>query len=161
MRMNQKMAKLLTKANVELSDERHFDDQETECDPIDVNGSVLLKSEYLRSRHIAPEDYQDRTGYECFINHVHIPCKRGKKNLLSALGHLFGLRESREEQFPERAFVIIASFSRGECTVRFHQLRHNERWLGDDLEEYRLNAILEITTREGRWAGGHGLGVLS
>jgi hypothetical protein len=147
--MNQRMAGLLAKANVELSDERQFHDLEVEDDLIEANGAVLLKNEYMQSKHIAVEDYQDKTGYECFINHVHIPCKNGKRALLSALGYIFGLRKSLEKQFPDRVFVIIASFSDGECTVRFHQFRNNEQWLTGDLEGYKLDAIFEIMSRTG------------
>jgi hypothetical protein len=89
--MNQKMAKLLAKANIDLSDEQQLNMQMVKHDFTEANGSVLLKNEYAHSRHIAAKYYQDKTGYECFVNHVHIPFKKGKKALLSSLGYLFSL----------------------------------------------------------------------
>ena len=74
--------------------------------------------------------------------------------MLSSLAHIFWLRESLETQFPDRAFVIITPFSDGECTVRFHPSRNNERWLADDLDKYESEAILEITLRSAKLESG-------
>jgi hypothetical protein len=150
MRLNQGMAGLLAKLKIDLSDERQFLDFEVEHDLIETNGSILLRNEYLQSAHMALNDYQDRAGYECFVNHVHIACRPEKRDMLSSLAHIFWLRESLEKQFPDRAFVIITPFSDGECTVRFHQSRNNERWLADDLDKYESEAILEITLRSAK-----------
>ena len=79
MRLNQGMAGLLAKLKIDLSDERQFLDFEVEHDLIEANGSILLRNEYLQSAHMALNDYQDRTGYECFLNHVHIACRPEKE----------------------------------------------------------------------------------
>lgn len=153
MRMNLNMANLLAMVNIDLSDEEQFREFEVRHNLVDTNGSVLLEDEQVQQKHIDQEDYQDRTGYECFVNHVHLPCKQEREAVLSALGYIFGLKRSLEERFPDRTLVIIASFSDDEVSVRFHQYRDNERWLAGDLDEYKLEAILEIKST-GRQAGG-------
>jgi hypothetical protein len=144
--MNQLMATLLTRTKVDLSD---FDQLAAPRETIvltTVGDSVLLEEELAHSKHVSLKDFEDRIGYECFVNHVHLTCRSGKRSLLAALGYIANLKRSLEEFRPNRAFVIIASFSDGECTVRFHESRQNEKWLADDIEGYKLEKILEIRT---------------
>jgi hypothetical protein len=147
--MNQKMAGLLARANIDLSKPNSFPMSKEPVTLSDIGGSVLLENVYrANSGHISMKDYQDRTGYECFINHIHLPCKRGRHSLLSAFDYITTLRKSLAAFCNNRHFLIIASFSDGECTVRFHQFRQDERWLTDDLERYEVEAILEIDTSD-------------
>jgi hypothetical protein len=75
---------------------------------------------------------QDDTGYECFINHLHI------KNLAEALEFARQLKSALTEGFTED-FVVIVSFDGREATVRFHKHRAGEAWLNDNLEWFRFH----------------------
>ena len=88
------------------------------------NGCVFLASEN-RVRN----DQQDDTGYECFINHVHV------KTLAQALEFARRLKSALAQHFSDD-FVVIAGFDGHEATVRFHKHRPGQAWIDDDLESY-------------------------
>jgi hypothetical protein len=141
------MVGLLARTNIDLLKPNSFPMSKEPVTLVDIGGSVLLENEYrANSGHISVGQFEDRTGYECFLNHVHLPCRRGRRSFLSTFGYIAALRKSLAAFCNDRHFLIIASFSDGECTVRFHQFRQDERWLTDDLEGYELEAILEIDT---------------
>ncbi|MGA3370749.1 MAG: hypothetical protein ABSC48_03200 [Terracidiphilus sp.] len=143
------MAKFLTSMKIDLSNFDRLHTPGKNLALIEVGDSVFLKTEFAHSKHVSLKNFDDWTGYECFVNHIHMPCRRAKRPLLSALGYIANLKRALEMFRPNKNFTIIASFSCGECTVRFHQRRQNETWLADDLEGYKLEKILEI------WTVGH------
>jgi len=144
--MNQSMASWLTRNRVDLASLDQLALPRQSMVLTEIGESVFLADELALSTHVSPKDFEDRTGYECFVNHVHLPCRSGKRSLLSTLNYLANLKRSLEEFCPHGVFLIIASFSDGECAVRFHRFRQNEKWLADDLEGYKLEKILEIRT---------------
>jgi hypothetical protein len=103
---------------------------------VEEKGCVLLASEthdsvFDRAAH------QDETGYECFINHVHI------ERLDEALEFARRLKKALVAAFVSD-FVVIVSFDGQKATVRFHRLRAGQTWLNDNLEEYREEGIAVI-----------------
>ena len=48
---------------------------------ITVDGSVLLAQEYGLARSVSVKDFPDRTGYESFVNHFHIPYEGTRASL--------------------------------------------------------------------------------
>jgi hypothetical protein len=88
--------------------------------------------------------FPDRTGFECFVNHVHIG-DFVDGELDASILHLQGLllAEQLERKLkPVGAFRIIVSCDETDCAVRFHKLRPGEQWVLDDLETYREEALL-------------------
>jgi hypothetical protein len=146
-RMNQKMADLLDRMKIDLAELDAFPKPDGNLDLVAVGDSVLLSEEFLRSGHISLKGFEDATGYECFINHVHLECGERRPSLLKALGFVGALRRALEESYNREVFLIIASFSDGECTVRFHKQRQHETWLAGNLDSYQFEAILEVQTR--------------
>ncbi len=115
-----------------------------------VNGAVLLKSQKKLVKGIELGNFSDLTGYECFVNHVHIEDYLGdvvdsdellKQGLAFAHKTVEGLRSS----FPGKRFKVIVAVNESGCNVRFHQIRDGENWLSDDLEKYQ-EAILVVET---------------
>jgi len=140
--MNKQMSALLQQMNVQLPSTE--DVPPKNVDPpilVDVDRSVLLKHEYERSRHIKVTDFPDRTGFECFVNHIHFPFTGTRESLISCLNYAFALRHSLANK-EGRSFQEIISIAEAECTVRFHQLRPGENWIAEDLERYGSEAIL-------------------
>jgi hypothetical protein len=80
---------------------------------------------------------QDETGYECFINHVHV------ESLGEALEFGRRLNKTLAATFAGD-FVVIVSFDGRKATVRFHRLRAGQTWLNENLEEYREEGIAVI-----------------
>ena len=147
MKMNTRMSELLTQLRIS-ADLRHdiHPGILSATDFVTVNGSVLLRSEHEKNRHLKAPDFSDRTGFECFVNHLHLPFNGTRESLLESLGYAIALRHALSS-FEGKTFLVIASVADGECTIRFHQLRENESWVAEDLEGYGSEAILLLNSR--------------
>src|SRR5579859_134672 len=115
---------------------------------ITVGGSLLLKDGYEQAKGVNANNFPDRTGFECFVNHVHLPFSGTQRSLRSCLEYAMGLRSRLAEVGQGRRFMVIVSLSDDDCVVRFHELRKNEHWLADDLEAYREEAVLAMVVGE-------------
>jgi hypothetical protein len=100
---------------------------------VEEKGCVLLASE-ARASALDRAATQDETGYECFINHVHV------ESLGEALEFAGRLNRALSATFAGK-FIVIVSFDGREATVRFHRLRAGQTWLSENLEEYREEGI--------------------
>ena len=103
---------------------------------VEEKGCVLLASE-KRDCGSDRTATHDETGYECFVNHVHV------ESLGEALEFAGRLKKTLTSLFPGD-FVVIVSFDGREATVRFHRLRAGQTWLNENLEEYREEGIAVI-----------------
>lgn len=112
---------------------------------VDVQGSVLIKRQFDRSKHIELTGFQDRTGYEAFINHVHFPLDDDRESLLKCLSYASNLQRELTAISAGRRFLIVFSAEGKNCVIRFYQVRPNENWLSDDLEGYEEEAILVLS----------------
>ena len=107
-----------------------------------VQDCVLLKGEYDRHRHVTVESCFDRTGYEAFLNHVHIPFRETKESLIVCLSYATSLRRTLAPLSADRRFRVIVGISDNDSSVRFHQIRPREDWISENLEGYKSEAIL-------------------
>jgi hypothetical protein len=100
----------------------------------------------------------DETGFECSLSKVHIEDFAGKDLPLADLtrfgiAYALRLRDALlrlsvsgllrivvDSQLPSSECDVKSSI----CIVRFHKLRAGQAWLADDLEGYKLNAVLVI-----------------
>ena len=105
---------------------------------VEEKGCVLLATQARDTRPaFARATTEDETGYECFINHVHV------ERLGEALEFARRLSKALAATFAYD-FVVIVSFDGRQATVRFHRLRKGQTWLTDNLEEYREEGIAVI-----------------
>ena len=95
---------------------------------VEEKGCVLLASEACASV-VARDAGQDDTGYECFINHLHV------ESLAEAVELAGRLNSALAARFTD-GFVVIVSFDGREATVRFHKNRVGQSWLDSNLEGY-------------------------
>jgi len=91
----------------------------------------------------------DKTGIECFANHIHID-NYVKTHSIGQLeqGILFAnkLAQQLRLSYPRTTFRLIVSHNnRDGATIRFHKLRENEEYLASDLERYEDEAICVLT----------------
>lgn len=121
----------------------------TEAPIIETPDGIIL--EPLAQPHISASSFQDRTGYEAFINHVHVSdfvdpdeLRQEKPPYLLVQGFLFMNRIRDRLNGRWERFRIILSLDREseEVTVRFYMLRPNEVWCVDDIDEYSLEDII-------------------
>jgi len=95
--------------------------------------------------------FQDRTGFECFVNKLHIEDYDYKNPVAVGVSFIREVSCLLRKYFPERKFrwiIGVQDYSDvileggyqppGEliCDVRFHTLRDGEIWLLDDLDGY-------------------------
>jgi hypothetical protein len=106
-----------------------------------VRGCVFLKREFKRSR-VSQSHFPDKTGYECFVNHVHLAYNGSRRSAATCLAYCTNLDIGLSKFAPRQRFQIVASFSTDGCVVRFHLIRRGENWISDDLEGYKQEAIL-------------------
>jgi hypothetical protein len=84
---------------------------------------VLLKDQWDPNKHVKIADCFDKTGFECFINHVHFPFDETNQTLISCLEYAATLQETLMP-LTGRQFRVIVSLSddgsrKFACTVRF------------------------------------------
>ena len=147
MRMNSKMAELLDNLEIDLSNPLNV---MTTCSPpelVSAEESIFLQDEYAGAKHLSLSDFQDRTGHECFVNHVHFAVSDDKATKMRIIGYSLTLQKLLQPLSTGRKFSIIVSVADQTGTVRFHQFRPSEPWLAEDLEGYE-EAVLEISTIE-------------
>jgi hypothetical protein len=92
------------------------------------------------------DSFPDATGFEAFINHVHLDeelaLPAADPAVLAQAGrYATGLSELLATEHPGDDFVLILAVS-DSCVVRFHKLRSGEAWVADDLEGYEHKAVL-------------------
>jgi hypothetical protein len=97
-------------------------------------------------------DFQNRTAFECYVNHIHVEdySENGGFLPLPMLGYGMAvaqaLRDRLAEERPGKHFHVIVNFDGDHCDVRFHTVRPDEEWIGPDLEEYPQEALAILDT---------------
>jgi hypothetical protein len=91
----------------------------------------------------------DKTGYECFVNHVHL---KELGDSAAVLGHAVAFCKRVSAQAasvaPNRSVRFIISKNGKDWTVHFHTLRPDESYVTDDLEGYAEEAVLVLDSTE-------------
>lgn len=100
---------------------------------VEENGCILLASK-ARGSGVARHAGLDDTGYECFVNHLHI------KSLDEGVEFARRLKSALAARFTE-GFVVFVSFDGREAIVRFHKDRAGLGWLDSNLEAYMDEGI--------------------
>lgn len=137
MKLNRRMQLLLQRQDLKvLSLGAHHD----EVALVEDGDSVFLKEAFLH-RSVEPSQFPDLTGFEAFINHIHLPYNGSRQSLRSALNYCADLAAALNRLNPGVTFRIILGVTDQECTVRFHRVRDNEEWVSQNLEGYE-EAIL-------------------
>jgi hypothetical protein len=118
----------------------------------ELSGAIVFTAARNIGENVKPRNFPDLTGFECFVNHIHVEDQldRSVLNEIALLrqGIAFALEmETRlHSKFPRKPFkVIVASTAHG-CSVRFHVNRPGEQWLTSDLDSYAQEAILVLET---------------
>jgi hypothetical protein len=117
-----------------------------------VDDTVLLKTQEKFAKSVKLGNFPDLTGYECFVNHVHVEDYLSDSeldsNALLKQGIALANKIVKElsSLFPGKPFKVIVSANESGCSVRFHLIRSGENWLSDDLDKYGQEAILVLET---------------
>lgn len=115
-----------------------------------LDGAVVFTSLRNIAENIGAANFPDLTGFECFVNHVHVedeidgPLSSPTQLLKQAITFGFAITDHLRSNFPDNVFRVIIATSASGCGVRFHQVRPLEEWLASDLDGYGDEAILVL-----------------
>jgi len=99
-------------------------------------GQCVCLASLLTKAHAAVSEFPDETGYECFVNLVHVEDFTNQRLVAVAMSFFAKLSGLLANSYPERRFQGIISASDNSCSMRFHTNRVTERWLSEDLDSY-------------------------
>jgi hypothetical protein len=148
--MNDKMSALLQGAGLKWPVEPRTIRDQHQLPALEIfEDCVLLKNQWEPNKqHVKITDFPDKTGFECFINHVQLPFAGTNESLVSCLKYAETLRDSLLPLTQDRHFEVIVSLSddapspRFACVVRFHQIRPGENSISENLDGYKSEAVL-------------------
>lgn len=89
-----------------------------------------------KATNVTRSEFYDRTGYECFVNSLHIEDYDDRGPLAQAIqfiSYVFTVWRTLGHAMPLVAVVNVDEFG---VIVRFHAKRPAEQWLNDNLEAY-------------------------
>lgn len=117
-----------------------------------IDGAIVFTAMRNIAENIKPENFPDLTGFECFVNHIHVedhldesvldPAALLKQGVAFALAAETQLRSA----FPGKQFKVIVAATKRGCGARFHSVRPREEWLASNLDGYGDEAILVLET---------------
>ena len=114
-----------------------------------VDDCLLLgKSDAVPRLNAVRGAVMDKTGYECFVNHVHTE-QRGEAAAVLGQVVAFCTHMSAEaiRIAPNRSLRFVISKNGKDWAVHFHTLSH-ESWVSNDLEGYTEEAVLVLDSTE-------------
>jgi hypothetical protein len=103
-------------------------------------------------------DFHDRSGFECFINHVHLREYTRKGDILMALGLAKSIIDNFISQIDHGDIQVVIGDSIDGIVVRFHMIRPGESWLAEgDLDGYLTDGVMYIQSAR-EYAGADRVG---
>ncbi len=111
---------------------------------LEVEGCYLLRAELPEAFDLkeAIKTLFDRTGIECFFNHIHIGdyIDRPEINMKFLLEQGLLYTNALHDILPNpEEFNVILAYSSDpiiDCNVRFHKKRNKEEWLAKNIDGY-------------------------
>jgi hypothetical protein len=91
---------------------------------------------YKKNINASLENFPDRTGFECFVNSIHIDDYVNENYFKTSLSFIKSIIKNCSSSFiGEQMRFIIVNNEFG-CVVKFHIVRNGESWLSDSLDGY-------------------------
>jgi|HubBroStandDraft_2_1064218.scaffolds.fasta_scaffold676753_1 hypothetical protein len=112
---------------------------------INIDGCSLLARE-VGHTNATVNDFPDKTGFECFVNHIHLDEYASEFLIGQTICFVSEVLNDWNKKHAEGELNAIVGLKDG-ATVRFHRRRENEFWLAGDLDGYN-EAILEISSSD-------------
>ncbi|AXI61956.1 hypothetical protein DLD99_16235 [Pseudomonas kribbensis] len=103
---------------------------------VELDGCFFLANLDSFQRNASLKNFPDRTGYECFVNSIHIDDYVKTEFLACALSYLSSVFETWNKSGLPGVLQGAISGDKFDATVKFHLQRPGETWLSDDLEGY-------------------------
>jgi hypothetical protein len=118
----------------------------------DLGGAIVFTAMYNIAENVKPENFPDLTGFECFVNHIHVedqldgPVTDQTQILKQGIAFALATESQLCSIFSGKPFKVIVAATAHDCGVRFHLVRPGEEWLASNLDGYAEEAILVLET---------------
>ena len=118
----------------------------------DLGGAIVFTAMRNIAEKVKPENFPDLTGFECFVNHIHVedeldsPVPDQTALLKQGIALALATKSQLRSIFSGRLFRVIVAATAYGCGVRFHLVRPGEDWLASNLDGYEEEAILVLET---------------
>ncbi|RAM62006.1 hypothetical protein RB25_23750 [Herbaspirillum rubrisubalbicans] len=86
--------------------------------------------------NVTKSSFQDCTGYECFVNSVHIEDYDDNNLLSQAIQFVSDIFATWRALTSDLPLISIVSVDESSVVVKFHVKRPTEQWLSENLEGY-------------------------
>jgi hypothetical protein len=114
----------------------------------DVRGDCHFLAVLLeKSRSVARENFDDCTGYECFVNSVHVEDFDAKAPILQAILFIDAVFDAWGARMSGLNLVGIVSADEFSVVVKFHVDRTGESWVSDNVEGYEDPILIVDSSR--------------
>ncbi|MFC5769825.1 hypothetical protein [Thauera sinica] len=91
---------------------------------------------------MSSQDFPDKTGYECFVNSVHIDDYVSAEYLTYAFIFVEDCFASWEREGRNESLLAIVVCDEFGAVVKLHVARDGESWTGNDLEKYEEGILI-------------------
>jgi hypothetical protein len=146
MKMNARMASLLECSS--LADPLHPSLQEiVDHGFVRVDDCSLIVDLLPESTNVTRFSFPDRTGYECFINSVHVEDYSDQNPLGQAYELVMRVFDAWRHYEPGQTLVAVVSVDELSVVVKFHMKRLGEQWVGENLDAYE-DPIMTVESSE-------------
>jgi|SRR5690554_811540 len=112
---------------------------------INKNDCIFLKKLVSKKTNVSEIDFIDKTGYECFINSLHIDDYVESDFLSYAVSFIFELFKGWKQN---KNLQAIISIHESGAVVKLYEERIGESWIASNIEDYE-EAILAIDSQFG------------
>ena len=140
--MNRKMARMLSTARLAMPPDSPLRQLHVRLYRLAVTHGFVVPVVEVKHYKSHRQSFPDDVGYEAFASHVRLDFDGTRNSLWRCLWFARRLGEKVATLSPRRKYLMIVSFSRGDCTVRYHRFNGKTRWLVGNLDGYKSEAIL-------------------
>jgi hypothetical protein len=122
------------------------------CPSFIKKDDCIFLEESIKNSTVSQSDFQDKTSFEAFINHVHINdyisfmVNNPYEILNISIKVLEAWGYKLKFMYPDINFLLILSFDGEDCTLRFHTYRQDElNWIDiENLDGYSEGILLKV-----------------
>lgn len=110
-------------------------------------GCYFLAALLPAAKNVTRDSFPDRTGYECFVNSIHVEDYDSKAPLCQAIRFVICAFSAWRASVPNLTLMSVVSADEFSVVVKFHVKRPAEQWLSENIEGYE-DPILSVESSE-------------
>ncbi|MCP3657429.1 MAG: hypothetical protein GY734_14675 [Herbaspirillum sp.] len=111
-------------------------------------GCYFLGALLPTATNVTKSSFQDCTGYECFVNSLHIEDYDDNNLLSQAIQLASDIFAAWRADMPDLPLISIVSVDETSVVVKFHVKRPTEQWLSENLDGYEDPIMLMESSKD-------------